>query len=24
MRAVMDSPDASSIKNVAYGYNLPI
>ena len=24
MRAVMDSPDAESVKNVAYGYNLPI
>ena len=24
MRAVMDSPDAESIKNVVYGYDLPI
>ena len=24
MRAVMDSPDADALKNVAYGYNLPI
>ena len=24
MRAVMDSPDAASVKNVVYGYNLPI
>ena len=24
MRAVMDSPDAASVKNVAYGFNLPI
>ena len=24
MRAVMDSPDAASVKNVVYGYDLPI
>jgi hypothetical protein len=24
MRAVMDSPDAESVKNVVYGYDLPI